>query len=442
MNLQGPFMYRQFCSVIAIALVVTASAHAGLYYSGEQYASLPTQWRGFLLDHRSLRNIAVKPKIESEASPLRTRYRQEAEKLQARADKQQLGPDDLADLGALYVRLGDSARAIELLRPVQRAHPNHFALAANLGASWQLHGDYRQAAAALEEAVRLAPGKFLPFEEAHLKLVRSRQRSKVGELDDLFGIRFVNDKDAYEPGKLAAAQRKKLPAKAVAVAQQLALWLPADGPLLWQLAELANAHGDFRSSAAMMEGCVVTFGMQNPTLRKHRLILRDAVENLPKAKVGANEEHGERHMGSIAFRSRRPLISKLETTQLPAIDATGVNPIPWELFGETVLEKPFRPHFPKYLRELEGKQISMTGFMVPLREDPEMTAFLFIEAPVGCWYCEMPETTGIVYVEMPAGKSTRYQRGLVRLVGRLKLNTNDPEEFLYTVKDARVGPID
>ena len=46
----------------------------------------------------------------------------------------------------------------------------------------------------------------------------------------------------------------------------------------------------------------------------------------------------------------------------------------------------------------------MTGFMYPLREDPDMTAFLFIEAPVGCWYCEMPETTGIVFVEMPAGQ--------------------------------------
>src|ERR1019366_4001473 len=178
---------------------------------------------------------------------------------------------------------------------------------------------------------------------------------------------------------------KKLPTRAVAVAQQLALWLPADGPLLWQLAELANAHGDPRNGAAMMEGCVVTLGLEDPTLRKHRLILRDAAENLPKVKIGAAEEHGEQHMGSLQFRSRRPLISKLETTGLPAIDPKGINPIPWELIGETVLEKPFRPNFPKYLRELEGKQISMTGFMYPLREDPEMTAFLFIEAPVGCW---------------------------------------------------------
>jgi hypothetical protein len=435
-------MLRKTTTSLLILFATTAGAQAGLYYSGEQFASLPTQWRGFLLDHRALRNIAVKPKDEGEASPLRSRYRLEAAKLQARAEKEKLEPDDLADLGALYIRLGDTARAIELLRAGQRDHPNHFAIAANLGTAWQLHGDNRQAAAALEESVRLAPGKVLALEEAHLKLVRDRQRSAAGELDNLFGIQYVNDKGVFEPGKLAAAQAKKLPAKAVAITQQLALWLPADGPLLWQLAELANGHGDLRNGANMMEGCVVSFGMQNATLRKHRLILRDAVDNLPKPNIAAKEAHGEDHMGSLSFRSRRPLISKLDSAPLPAIDAKGINAIPWELFSETIVEKPFKASFPKYLRELDGKRISMTGFMYPLGDNTELATFLFIEAPVGCWYCEMPETNGIVYIELPAGQTARYQRGMVRVVGRLSLNAGDPEDFLYTVKDARVGALD
>jgi hypothetical protein len=54
----------------------------------------------------------------------------------------------------------------------------------------------------------------------------------------------------------------------------------------------------------------------------------------------------------------------------------------------------------------------------------------------------MPETTGIIYVEMPAGQTARYQRGPVRVVGRLSLNGADPEDFLYAVKNARVGALD
>ncbi len=433
-------MLRHFVTACFALLIALPGAHAGLYYSAESYASLPAQWRGFLLDQRLLRNIAVKPKLEVESSPLRLRYRQEADKLEVRAKKEKLTADELADLGAIHVRLGEADRAVELLRQAHEAHPNHFAIVANLGAAWQMLGDYRQAEASLEQAVRLAPGKLTPFEQAHLKLVRARARGQAGELDDLFGIRFVNDKNAYEPGKLAAIQMKKLPSNAVAVTQQLALWLPADGPLLWQLGELANAHGDFRNAAAMMEGCVVQFGMNHPTLRKHRQLLRDALDKLPAPKVG--EEHVEKHTGTIAFRARRPLVSKLETLPLLPIDPKGINTIPWELFGETSLEKPFKVTFPKYLRELDARQVAMTGFMYPIGEDPDMPAFLFIESPVGCWYCEMPETTGIVFVELPRGQTARYQRGLVRIVGRLTLNANDPEDFLYAVRDARVAAID
>ena len=67
------------------------------------------------------------------------------------------------------------------------------------------------------------------------------------KLDDLFGIRYVGEDGSYQPGKLAAAEAKKLPANAAALVQQLALWLPADGRLLWQLMmldkSLANLFG-------------------------------------------------------------------------------------------------------------------------------------------------------------------------------------------------------
>jgi hypothetical protein len=185
---------------------------------------------------------------------------------------------------------------------------------------------------------------------------------------------------------------------------------------------------------------VSQFGMADATLKKRRQILREAADKIAQAKLGAG--HTEKHTGTLAFRSRRPLITESLTTTLPAIDASGINPVPWELFGETGIEKPFKVSFPKYLKELDGKQIALTGFMYPLREDPDMVAFLFIESPVGCWYCEMPETTGIVYIEMPTGQTARYQRGLVRVIGRLSLNSSDPEEFLYTVRNAKVAPLD
>lgn len=417
-------------------------SQAGLYYSGEAYAELPAQWRGYLLDQRTLRNIAVPPTPQNAASPVRIRYQEEAAKLEKIARERSLSPDESADLGALYIRLGELPKAIALLRPASRTHPNHFRLQANLGTAWQLHGDLRQALLCLEQSARLAPGKFLQAEEAHLKLVRLRLQQKTSGLDDLFGVRFVSDKGEFEPGKLSAAEKKKLPARAVAVVQQLGLWLPADATLLWQLAELANAHGDVRNAAAMMDGCVTQFGLSHADLRRHRQLVRAAADQLAKPAVGSKEAHEEKHAGTLAFRSKRPLISKLDATPLPPISDTGVNFLPWELFAETSVNAKFPPTFPKYLQELAGKQVSLNGFMQPLREDPDQGVFLFLEYPVGCWYCEMPETTGIVYVELAGGRTAPFQRGLVRVVGRLTLNSADPEDFFYALREARVTGVD
>src|SRR6185295_18447453 len=96
----------------------------------------------------------------------------------------------------------------------------------------------------LREAIRLAPGNLQRAEEYQLKLLRSRKAGKEQELDRLLEMRFVNEKNEYEPGMLAVTERKKLSAAAVADLQQLALWLPGDGRLLWLLAELAAVHGD------------------------------------------------------------------------------------------------------------------------------------------------------------------------------------------------------
>jgi hypothetical protein len=429
---------------LGAALLVLATlvpgARAGLYYSGESFADLPSQWRGFLLDQRTLRTIAFRPAPGARANVSRIRYEADAARLE-KMGRGKLTAGELGDLGAVYIRLGELSKALDVLRDAQRAHPNHFRIVANLGTAWQLQGDLEQAAACLEQAVLLAPGKLQRAEEYQLKLVRLRRREAPGrqELDDLFGVRFHGPGGRYEPGKIDDAERKKLPADAPAVLQHLALWLPADGRLLWQLAEVANASGDVRTAAAILDGCVTDFGMRQPDLRKHRRLLRPAADAQGRLAVGADARAAhEAHVGGMKPRSRRPLLVKIEDDALPAIDPNGVNPLPWTVLGETVLDKKYHPTFAKYLRELNRKQISLEGYVQPLGEDLDLTSFLLIENPVGCWYCEMPEVTGIVLVELPPGRTKAFTRGRVKVVGSLTLNATDPENFLYTVGKATV----
>src|SRR5262249_13095569 len=157
--------------------------------------------------------------------------------------------------------------------------------AANLGTAWQLAGDLEQAASALEEAVRLAPQNLQSAERYHLKLVRLRaaeKRTPTDAPDDLFGVKYVGESGKPEPGKLAADERKRARGDAVAFVGRRALGLPADGRLLWQLAELANADGDVVTAAAILDGCVSEFGMGSPDLRKRRQIYRTAADEITR----------------------------------------------------------------------------------------------------------------------------------------------------------------
>src|SRR5262245_40964858 len=89
--------------LLAVTAFAAPAATAGLYYSGENVAELPAQWRGFLLDHRSLRALAAKPVANLADTPLRHEYREALARLEKKTDPD---ADDLADLGALFVRTG------------------------------------------------------------------------------------------------------------------------------------------------------------------------------------------------------------------------------------------------------------------------------------------------------------------------------------------------
>src|SRR5438874_890019 len=112
--------------LIAVLFLPTLRAQAGLYYSGEEIAPLPAQWRGFLIDQRLLRALAFKPAPGMPVSPLRQRYEKAVAELKKTSRSRKLSADELADLGALHVRLGNVSRAIEVLRSAQREHPHHF----------------------------------------------------------------------------------------------------------------------------------------------------------------------------------------------------------------------------------------------------------------------------------------------------------------------------
>jgi len=424
-----PIGFALFGLPLFAVLIAPFVAEAGVHYSGETFNDLPANWRGFLLDHRGLRMIGASPGSGIPTHVLRQQYLSLAEKLETQAKAKPLTADEAADLGALYVRLNRPAKAIDLLRPAAQAHPTHFRILSNLGTAWQLSGDLAAAERALREAVRVAPAAWKKMEEAQLKLVQSRQRegkNAAAGVDDLFGVAVSRE------------TVKKLPADDVVTVQQLALWLPADGRLLWLLGELANAHGDVRTAASILDGVVGEFALASPEARLNRKQYREAADAVAKL---SDAEHAK-YRGDIAFKSARPLQREIDLTTLPEIRLDGTNEMPWPVLNETTIEKPFKPNFLKHLKQLDGKKVAITGYMQPLGMEFDVSGFMLLEYPVGCWFCETPEPAGIVFTDLGDGKTVTVRRNRVKVAGVLKLNSTDPEDFLYTITGAKVSDPD
>ena len=124
-------MLRTLLVIVTITFSAPAS-FAGLHFSGEVVNKLPSRWRGFLPDHRALRQLAAPPIAGLPVNtPLKDIYTDAKFRLESAAKARALTADEAADLGAVLVRLGQPEKAVNVLRPAARANPTHYKLASD-----------------------------------------------------------------------------------------------------------------------------------------------------------------------------------------------------------------------------------------------------------------------------------------------------------------------
>ena len=435
--------FRYSVTVSVMLCLFINHVHATIHYSGEKYADLPSSWKGFLSDHRMMRVVSIPASPKTPPSLLRLEYQAAVERLLTEKKQRQLKPIELADLGALLLRLGQTEAAIDILRPAAAQYPHDFALQANLGSAWHLAGNWADASEHLRQAVKLAPAELKTLETLHLKLVlfRSRQASPTG-LDSLFDVKFTTKDGQHRLGRITPEEREKLPKDMVAITQRLALSFPNDAKLLWQLGEQSALFGDLTSASMLLDLCVGEYAMADTELRKSRQAILAALEGVaPIPQTKAQEAHSGHGSGArLEFRSRKPLIQQpFDVKKLASGSADQPSLLAWPILAETATDpRRFKPTFHPYLQKLENKQVTITGFLHPLTDDLDCTSFLLVEYPVGCWYCTAPDLTGIVFITMKPGSTARFTRDVITVAGTWKLNGSDPEEFLFSIVDASV----
>ncbi len=97
----------------------------------------------------------------------------------------------------------------------------------------------------------------------------------------------------------------------------------------------------------------------------------------------------------------------------------------------------FQPQYTPQIKALDGKKITIKGFLIPLQEQKKHSYFLLSAYPFDqCFYCGKagPETVIEVTVKKPIKTTDK----MIRIVGTLQLNYQNPEHLFYIIDDGEL----
>jgi len=131
------------------------------------------------------------------------------------------------------------------------------------------------------------------------------------------------------------------------------------------------------------------------------------------------------------------------------MDTTGANSQPaggiWDVllklsykesYDRNAGEMNFFPIFTPEIRALDGKDVTVKGYILPMEANGEV--FLLSAYPAAsCFYCNKnagPQSIMEIYPKKPIP----YEEGMVTVKGKLKLNYNDPYKFSYLLEGAQM----
>jgi len=120
----------------------------------------------------------------------------------------------------------------------------------------------------------------------------------------------------------------------------------------------------------------------------------------------------------------------------------------WALFSKTrFTEKLNReismyflyPTFPSELMELDGKEITLSGFYIPLDFDDNKTIILSKFPMAQCFFCggAGSESVAVAYLKEKPSKRFKTDQ-ILKVKGRLMLNEKDVDELNFIIKDAKI----
>ncbi len=97
---------------------------------------------------------------------------------------------------------------------------------------------------------------------------------------------------------------------------------------------------------------------------------------------------------------------------------------------------------PKKVKDLHGKKVLMSGFMLPIDDVRDIKEFLLVQSLWSCCYGQPPDINGIVRVVMPKGKTTDYFFDPLKIIGTFKVEATILDGYCVDIYPLHVDSLE
>lgn len=103
-------------------------------------------------------------------------------------------------------------------------------------------------------------------------------------------------------------------------------------------------------------------------------------------------------------------------------------------YFESIEMEVYVPLFPRKLLEIEGRNVTIEGYVIPIDGSQESLA-LSASPFAACFFCGKGSPASVVSLYFDGPKKNYVIDDFVQFEGRLRLNADNPEEFYYYLED-------
>ena len=106
-----------------------------------------------------------------------------------------------------------------------------------------------------------------------------------------------------------------------------------------------------------------------------------------------------------------------------------------DMYIDSIGEYVLYPHFGFNVRELDGKQVALSGYILAI--DPEKQYYVLSKGPfASCFFCGAGGPETIVELSLKSDKDSFFMDEFATIRGVLRLNADDIYRCVYILEDA------